>query len=414
MNIESCLLEASGLTSLAGAQAPQARISPQAQDVIDLPDPSHALFSYYSYITEDSGPRMRHKKDGYRGKGKKYSSTPRHQEHQDDDEQQEATGKRPPFKAACWDLEHCDPKRCSGKRLMHFGLMRELPVGKKFPGVVITPTAKEVISPTDNDLLEQYGAAVVECSWVRVAEIPKGKIGGKCERLLPYLVAANSVNYGRPWRLNCAEALAACFYICGHEDWAHEVVAHFSYGETFLQINSQLLKRYAACSNAAEVKKAEENWLAKIEREYSESRVEADIAGNGDAWAGGNINRRSFHDSSDEDDSDVAQGSEGEDTEAGGVQLEDRPIDILNESEEDDEEEMADLRRRVLASKPFANPAKDDRPIMDTIPRPLNQQLHDSDAESGSDLEDNEAFNTIIDATPVTNRTGLNIKQRAR
>jgi pre-rRNA-processing protein TSR3 len=96
------------------------------------------------------------------------------------------------------------------------------------------PNAKTTISPADRELLEQYGSAVVECSWARVKEVPFSKIGGKCERLckfvnlgrdqvqnivsssaVPYLVAANSVNYGKPWRLNCAEALAASFYICG-------------------------------------------------------------------------------------------------------------------------------------------------------------------------------------------------------
>ena len=46
-----------------------------------------------------------------------------------------------------------------------------------------SPNAKCVVSAADKELLEQYGAAVVECSWVRIKEVPWGKIGGKCERL---------------------------------------------------------------------------------------------------------------------------------------------------------------------------------------------------------------------------------------
>ena len=77
---------------------------------------------------------VRHKKDA---KGKKYAPNPRHRATTQNEDGSE-TFTKPPFKAACWDLEHCDPKRCSGKRLMHFGLMRELSVGQKFSGVVIS------------------------------------------------------------------------------------------------------------------------------------------------------------------------------------------------------------------------------------------------------------------------------------
>ncbi|KAL9633771.1 MAG: hypothetical protein Q9164_004501 [Protoblastenia rupestris] len=356
---------------------------------------------------------MRHKKDGFGAKGKKHSNAPRHPRPTARDEDDQTTTRKPPFKAACWDLEHCDPKRCSGKRLMHFGLMRELAVGQKFSGVVISPNAKTVISPADNGLLEQYGAAVVECSWVRIKEVPWGKIGGKCERLLPYLVAANSVNYGRPWRLNCVEALAACFYICGHEDWAHEVVAHFSYGEPFLEINAQLLKRYAACTNEEEMKKAEEVWLAKIEREYSKSRLESNGFGQEDVWKGGNVNRRPVvdSDSEDEDDSDARRSNEDSDGENGGINLPKDAMDLPDD--EDDEEEMADLRRRVLASKPFSNPSKDDKPPPQRIQQ-RSRKLVDSDSESGSDIGDDDAFDNIIDATPVTDRTGIKAQERIR
>jgi len=235
----------------------------------------------------------------------------------------------------------------------------------------------------------------------------------KLTAAVPYLVAANSVNYGRPWRLNCAEALAACFFICGHEDWAHEVVKHFSYGEPFLEINAQLLKRYAACSNEEEVKKAEEVWLAKIEREYSENRMEANGAGKKDAWKGGNINRRPVvgSDDSDEDDSDEP-GSQGDgDGEDGGVGVSEYPLAISDE--EDDEEEMADLRRRVLASKPFSNPSTEDKKPPEKAAR-MAIVPTDSDSESGSDHGNNEEFDNIIDATPVTDRTGIKAKERLR
>lgn len=47
----------------------------------------------------------------------------------------------------------------------------------------VRPKAKTIISPADKPLLDQFGAAVVECSWKRIEEVPFAKIGGKCERL---------------------------------------------------------------------------------------------------------------------------------------------------------------------------------------------------------------------------------------
>ncbi len=100
------------------------------------------------------------------------------------------------------------------------------------------PKGKKPIAPCDDEVVLLRGLAVVECSWARLEEVPFGNIKSPNERLrepsevcarirvlkhivlVPFLIATNPVNYGRPWRLNCVEALAAGFYITGHEKWA--------------------------------------------------------------------------------------------------------------------------------------------------------------------------------------------------
>lgn len=372
---------------------------------------------------------VRHKKDfkpnnkysarGGRGRGGRPvgAGPPRPRRDSDSENEESDTEnprpKKPEFKAACWDLGHCDAKRCSGKRLMRLGMMRELHVGQKFAGVVVSPKGKKIVSREDKELLDQYGAAVVEASWKRIDEVPFGRIGGKCERLLPYLVAANPTNYGKPWRLNCVEALAACFYICGHSDWAEDILSTFSYGRAFLDINAALLKRYEACENEEQVKKAEEVWLAKIEQEFEQARADKEDGVEDDVWAGGNQNRRVI-DESDEDDDD-------EDEEEDEID----PRNLYDLPPSDDEEEMAELRRRVLASKPFANPSKNEEEdeedtkkaperIPRTEPAPKHEEDNDKSDGSNDDGADDDEFDAFMNAQPTTDRTGITGKQRQK
>ncbi|KAK8131094.1 hypothetical protein PG984_007532 [Apiospora sp. TS-2023a] len=389
---------------------------------------------------------VRHRKDKFTGRGGKSHGPPRNSRPRGDDSDDPTNGGRPPFKAACWDLNHCDPKRCSGKKLIKLGLMRDLHAGQRHNGVIITPNGKHTISPADKELMDQYGAAVVECSWARTQEIQWSKFGGKCERLLPYLVAANSVNYGKPWRLNCVEALAAAFYICRHPDWAEQILAPFNYGESFLNINSKLLKKYAACEDEAGIKKCEAEWMERLEREYAENREAED---GDDMWKGGNSNHRievPSDDDEDEEDSDSDEDEDGDSDKdsvdgiylgkkkqpqsqwpkpgqaSGGQDEEDRdPFAISDDSDDD----MEEIRRRVLASKTFTNPDNNasQKKKPETVPRPQQQKFQvdptaepDSDNGEDEDEDGDDDFDNIIDATPVTDRVGLAKleKERAR
>jgi len=63
-----------------------------------------------------------------------------------------------------------------------------------------------------------------------------GRIKGAAPRLLPWLVAANPVNYGKPCKLSCAEALAAALFICGCTEAALDIMSRFKWCAAILQL----------------------------------------------------------------------------------------------------------------------------------------------------------------------------------
>ena len=164
-----------------------------------------------------------------------------------------------------WDFAQCDPKRCTGARLARRGVFRTMPLKQPFRGLVLSPNGTTSVSPADRPILEELGLSVIDCSWARLAEIPFKQMRAGHHRLLPFLVAANTVNYGKPSKLSCAEAAAATLYICGKVDAAKVVLDEFGWGKEFIKINEEVLELYRTSSDADEVIRRQNEWLKKVE-----------------------------------------------------------------------------------------------------------------------------------------------------
>ena len=159
---------------------------------------------------------------------------------------------------AIW-LAQDDPKKNTAVKLSKRNQLTLHRNFNKLPrrGIILEPLCGKIFGPEDHDLINQQNGALVglDCSWNQIEE-SVGKVMSKTKlhgRMLPLLLAANPVNWGKPSKLSTAEAIAAALYLIGNRVQAKELLAAFSWGEQFLILNKEPLEAYAQAKSSKDL-----------------------------------------------------------------------------------------------------------------------------------------------------------------
>ena len=159
-----------------------------------------------------------------------------------------------------------DPKKCTARKLVRMKLAHNVENPKRIPGeaIVLNPLAERAISAKDHKRAEKSGLVVLDCSWKKLEKFPSIRKDLR-HRALPYLVAANPVNYGHPCTLSSAEALAAALWIIGEKEQAELVMSKFGWGHSFISLNRELLERYASAADSSIVVEIQKEYIRESE-----------------------------------------------------------------------------------------------------------------------------------------------------
>ena len=149
-----------------------------------------------------------------------------------------------------------DPKKCTAAKLIKFGLARKITKSQS-KTVLLHPYAEKTLFNHDKSFFTSITG--IDCSWALAEKVFQTNFDG-ISRKLPPLLAGNPVNYSKINKLTTVEAIAAASFILGDESLSKKLLAKFSWGHTFFELNENLLHDYQKATSDEEV--------VKIIREY--------------------------------------------------------------------------------------------------------------------------------------------------
>lgn len=162
-----------------------------------------------------------------------------------------------------YHAEECDRKKCTSLKLGRKGKFKIVNSLNQIPrgALVLNPFSEKAVSPEDRDMVMRRGIAALDCSWKKVRKSSVIFQTAGNHRSLPFLVAANPTNYGKPCILSTAEAVAATLYIVGLKDIASDIMSYFKWGPHFLDLNRELLEAYSRARDSREVVEIQNKYI---------------------------------------------------------------------------------------------------------------------------------------------------------
>jgi pre-rRNA-processing protein TSR3 len=144
--------------------------------------------------------------------------------------------------------------------MIRFGLAKSASISAIPKGsVILSPFAEQALSPADRTHVKSRPIVVMDLTWSNIDEFPRPK--GMIERALPYLIASNPVNWGRPMELNSAEAVLASLIILGENEQAKGFSERFGWGDEFLRINGEMLSEYANAADSTDIIRIQNEYI---------------------------------------------------------------------------------------------------------------------------------------------------------
>ena len=160
-----------------------------------------------------------------------------------------------PLPLLVYHVSQDDPKKNTARKLARFGLAELLDRVQRIPrgAVLLDPFSEKALSREDEKAARTRGVVALDCSWKLAEEVfPEARRRTE-PRALPFLLAANPVNYGKPMMLSTVEALCASCHILGEPEQGDLLMSKFGWGHSFLSLNANPLKDYGEAATSREV-----------------------------------------------------------------------------------------------------------------------------------------------------------------